>query len=134
VIEAIKNIFAVVVVGAIALFIFGKSENEKQDAQRAADYKAERAWKDLQLPSSCIIHCIQPCTHKVGKKQTQGNKCGGLHTPLVSTGDVRFFFIIFTRMAETLKASLSISYDFKRPHRWLHARTRERTTLDPLLG
>jgi hypothetical protein len=45
-IEAIKNIFAVIVVGAIALFFFAKSANEEREKQHEADYAAEMAWKD----------------------------------------------------------------------------------------
>jgi hypothetical protein len=46
VIETIKNVLLVIVVGAIVLFFYGKSVREKEDKQRAEDYVAERAWKD----------------------------------------------------------------------------------------
>ena len=44
--NAIKNILIVIAGLAIALFIFAKEQNEKTRKQKAADYAAERAWKD----------------------------------------------------------------------------------------
>lgn len=69
-IDVIKNIFAVMLVGAIALFIYAKGENEKQEKQRAADYAAERAWKDP---------LIRNCENAVRKMADAGTlKFGGM--------------------------------------------------------
>ena len=51
-INAIKNILAVVFVAAIPLFLFVREQNEKAEKQRAAEYAAERAWRD-QIVRNC---------------------------------------------------------------------------------
>ena len=51
-INAIKNILGVAVVAAIALFLFVREQYEKAEKQRAAEYAAERAWRD-QIVRNC---------------------------------------------------------------------------------
>jgi len=72
VINAIKIIFMVIVVGAIALSLFAKNQHEKREKERAIEgdirYAAERAWKDplVRNCENAVRRISDPGTLKFG--------------------------------------------------------------------